>query len=448
MLKIKLLKLFVFFLFLSLASTAEEVRQWTSIDGRKLEGKLRGLYSEGAKLEVGGGKIVLVRFDKLSPEDVEYAKEAGMLMLPEWGGWPDELRMNLDDVEISIDESRSKDGVTFYLTEHFELKSEVELGSRVMLDVGRIFELTYRLMEVSPWGILATPEGSRFQAELYKTREAYVAAGAPSWSGGVYMGSRKVFMVPIESLGLKEGVNGYRRDDSFSLETVVHEITHMLMADTIPYLPIAIIEGVAEYMSKIPLRTGAFKPGSVLQPIREEAEYLQPLDFVTLLKLTASEWSGSTPRRSEPGSSLLPVNPRDKAYQYHGSLLLVYYLMHGLDDGNPDRLRKIISKAYFKAVEREKLIVKYEKDFEGYEEEIKKFIDRPDVTPTKDGGFTYPQDLTPPVAPVFPLAEETERSLQFSDMDLIYEGQSVSAFVKDLQAGLEDAKIDISGGRR
>lgn len=224
---------------------AEEIRDWTSKDGRTISGKLVGLTADGAKLEMAGEKLMTVPVKLLSDEDATYARKAGAEMLPPWGGWPDELRMSLSDVKISVDKERSKDGLTYYLTPHFELKSEVELGSQVMLDVGRIFELTYRLMDASPWGIMASPEGGRFKAELYKTREGYIAAGAPAWSGGVYMGAKKVFMVPIESLGLKESSNGYRRDDAFSLDTVVHEITHMLMADTIAYLPIAVTEGIA-----------------------------------------------------------------------------------------------------------------------------------------------------------------------------------------------------------
>jgi len=295
---------------------------------------------------------------------------------------------------------------------------------------------------------MASPEGGLFKAELYRTRAGYVAAGAPAWSGGVYIGSRKVFMVPVESLGLKEGTNGYRRDDTFSLETVVHEITHMLMADAIPCLPIAVTEGVAEYMSKIPLRTGSFRPGSVLQLVREEAEVRQPLDFPVLLDMTASEWSGTAPPKGRPGGSTMPVNPEDKSFQYHGSLLLAYHLMHGLDGGKPDRIRRLIHNAHARAVGREKLIEKYKEDFATYEADIKKFTARPDVILTKDGGFSYPSNLTPPQAPQFPIEDETERSLQLSEMDVIYDGKSVAEFVAEMNAALEDAKIDIEGARR
>jgi hypothetical protein len=448
MLRNKLIRVFAALLVLSVVAPAEEAREWTSTDGRTLKGKLVGLYAEGAKIEVNPRKIVEIPFDRLVPADAEYARKAGAAILPKWGGWPDELRMNLDDVKIKVDEARSKDGLTYYITEHFELRSEVELGSRVMLDVGRIFELTYRLMEASPWGVMASPEGGHFKAELYKTRAGYVAAGAPEWSGGVYIGSRKVFMVPVESLGLKEGTNGYRRDDTFSLETVVHEITHMLMADAIPCLPIAVTEGVAEYMSKIPLRTGSFRPGSVLQLVREEAEVRQPLDFSVLLNMTASEWSGTAPPKGRPGGSTMPVNPKDKSFQYHGSLLLAYHLMHGLDGGKPERVRRLIHNAHARAVGREKLVAKYKEDFATYEAEIKKFTARPDVTATKDGGFSYPSDLTPPQAPTFPIEGETERSLELSDMDVLFGGKSVAEFVAEMNASLKDAKIDLKGARR
>lgn len=425
---------------------AGEVRDWTSRDGRTIRGELIGLNADGVKLKLAGGKVVDVPFKMLSDPDARYARETGAEMRPAWNGWPKELRMNLSDVEISIDEERSKGGLTYYLTEHFELKSEVELSSQVRLDVGRIFELTYRLMQASPWGIMASPEGGRFKAELYKSRQSYVAAGAPSWSGGVYMGDRKVFMVPVESLGLRDSKNGYQRDQNFSLDTVVHEITHMLMADAIPYMPIAVTEGVAEYISHIPLSLGAFKPPSVLEKIKETSKKRKPLKFDTLLGMTASQWAGGKPPARKPGepSSLQPpVDPFSKSEQYHASLLFAYHLMHGLDAGEPDRLSELIARAHAKAKLREVQIKEYNEGFATYSAAIKEFMKLPGVKDTGNGGFTYPSDLTPPKAPELPFAEETEEQMQLGDMSIIYAGKSPAEFASEMIEKLKAEKIDL-----
>ena len=448
MMKYLPMKAAVFAVILS-SCMAGEIRDWVSRDGRTIRGELVGLYPDGAKLKLVGGKVVEVPFKLLSEKDAGYAREAGAGMRPAWNGWPKELRMNLSDVKISVDEERSKDGLTYYLTEHFELKSEVELGSQVRLDVGRIFELTYRLMEASPWGIMASPDGGRFKAELYRTREAYVKAGAPAWSGGVYMGGRKVFMVPVESLGLSPSKNGYQRNEMFSLDTVVHEIAHMLMADAIPYLPISVTEGVAEYISHIPLSLGAFKPPSALEKIREASERRKPLAFETLLGMTASDWSGTTPPPAKPGgtrSPQQPVDPHSKSEQYHASLLFAYHLMHGLDGGEPDRLSELIFRAHAKAKLREAQIVEYEKGYAAYDAAIKEFLKLPGVTDTGDGGFTYPPDLTPPKAPEVPFEEETEEEMQLGDMEIIYAGKAPAEFVKEMTGKLEAAKIKLHMG--
>lgn len=425
---------------------AEELRDWTSRDGRTISGKMTGSGDDLVKVKLATGKVVEIPYKVLIEADVNYARQQGVNMRPEWPGWPHELRMNLNDVKISVDQSRSGSARNYYITDHFEIKSQVELGSRLMLDVGRIFELTYQLIEASPWGIMANPEGGRFKAELYATRKTYVAAGAPEWSGGVYMLDKKVFMVPIESLGIKRSNNGYRRDESFSLDTVVHEITHMLMADTLPHLPIAVTEGIAEYISHIPLRQGAFRPGSVLEIIRKTSEKRKPLKFETLLQMTASEWSGTAPTvRLPEGTKFLPprADLEQKSEQYHASLLLAYHLMHGLDDGEPERLRELIYRAQAKTIKREALIEDYEKKFAVYRSEIKEFLKHPEVTDTGDGKYSYPSNLTPPQAPDAPFEVETEEQLQLGDLEIILAGQSTEDFVRDMVVNLKSLKIEL-----
>lgn len=251
-------------------------------------------------------------------------------------------------------------------------------------------------------------------------------------------------MVPVESLGLRKSNSGYQRDEAYSLDTVVHEITHQLMADAIPYLPIAVTEGMAEYTSHIPLRLGAFKPDSVLEMIRKDSERKPPLDFEALLRMTASQWSGTGPPKQGPSTPQMPVDPHSKHGQYRASLLYAYHLMHGLDNGKPDRMRELIFRAHAKAIERREQIEKYEKDYATYESAIKEFLKLPGVTDTGDGGFTYPSDLTPPEAPAVPFPEETEEQRQLGDMEIIYAGETPEEFIKEMKDHLQSLKIHTS----
>ena len=65
----------------------------------------------------------------------------------------------------------------------------------------------------------------------------YIAAGGPENSGGVYMSGDKTFRIPFESLGIKRLGESYTRDVDFSNDTLVHEITHQLMHDYLPFCP-------------------------------------------------------------------------------------------------------------------------------------------------------------------------------------------------------------------
>jgi len=66
---------FLLFLFASLTGIAqEESREWTSSDGKKIEGKILDLEGETITLETSRGRFELP-LSRLSEEDQKFAKE-------------------------------------------------------------------------------------------------------------------------------------------------------------------------------------------------------------------------------------------------------------------------------------------------------------------------------------------------------------------------------------
>ncbi|QJE97802.1 hypothetical protein [Luteolibacter luteus] len=250
-----------------LGEGAGSQREWTSTDGKKIAGLMLGTEGDSVAIRLAGtGKISRIPLSRLSEADREFVSKQGWPLPKPWKGWPTDIKINLDEIQVS---SLPANGKFIYRTQHFEIVSEAELAPAVVKDIGRIFEGTYRLLDASPWGILARPKDNHFRAELYRTREAYIQAGAPAASAGVYMTQRKVFMVPFESLGLKETPKGWQRTSDYTTKTLIHELTHMMMDDALQTMPIWLIEGAAEYMELMPMRIGAFSPNSHFNALKE-----------------------------------------------------------------------------------------------------------------------------------------------------------------------------------
>jgi hypothetical protein len=148
-------------------------------------------------------------------------------------------------------------------------------------------------------------------------------------SGGYYTSKEREFHVPFESLGIVKKGNTWTRSQDFEVKTLVHELTHMMMHNLLPVLPMWLIEGSAEYMECIPLRSGIFQPPLVgrkigNQRLRGESP---PITFGQMLTITPSEW----PRISFT-----------KAGAYRMSLLMTYYFMNLEGDGKGTKMKRFL----------------------------------------------------------------------------------------------------------
>lgn len=431
---------------LLLASTAfsADVRPWTDARGNQTQAVLRGFDGGDVLLQNAEGKTLRVPIKNLSADDQGHvvlhistlidpsASPISSTPLPvsvpvmARTTWPASLTApdgltNADYVEL-----QSKPGRHLYRSRRFEyvLHAQDKLTPAVMKDVARVFEGTYELLSQSPLGVQAQPVNGCFRAELYQTMDTYHAAGGPPGSGGVYVRDEKVFKVPLDSLGLKRGTNGYTRDDNFELKTLVHEITHMMMHDILPLLPRWLIEGSAEYVECIPYKSGTFRHSDLLASVqRYNKDRLSgryrlsgpPLDFIrNIIRPPLARKAGEI--RYDWGET----SPVPQVGFYHSSMLLTYYFMHLDGDGKGTRFLKFLDAIRAEQPKHTAFV----KQFEAYRAAMDEFLKKPEVKKLPDGRFEYPNYLKAPEAPQPPHPDYLTERLGHIHMGILLDGRT------------------------
>jgi len=464
-----------------MTSFAAEPRQWTDAQGNQTLAVLRGFEAGQVILQNAAGKTLRVALANLSADDRSYVvlninsifdpTYTAPIAAPTTSGapqvaatpaastaptppaapiltkstWPATLTApdgltNADYVEL-----KSKPGSHLYRSRRFEyvLHAQDKLNPAVMKDVARVFEGTYELLSQSPLGVQAQPVDGYFRAQLYQTMDMYHAAGGPRGSGGVYVRDEKVFKVPLESLGLKLGTNGYTRDDNFELKTLVHEITHMMMHDILPLLPRWLIEGSAEYVECIPYKSGTFRHSDLLGSVqrynkdRLSGQYRfggPPLDsFRNIIR------PPEAPREREGNTLFLPprTSPVPQVAFYHSSMLLTYYFMHLDGDGKGTRLLKFLEAVRAEQPKHAAFV----KEFEAYRAALDEFLKKPEVKKLPDGRFEYPNYLKPPEAPKPPHPDYLTANLGQIHMGLLFDGRTDAQLQQEATLALQKLGI-------
>ena len=370
-----------------LAARAQDApRTWTSAEGTSVEATLVDADHATVRLRLANGAVSAVPRARLSPADREFVA-AWLQRRPMKLELPDLVGVASPDFKVETvmeDEGRSR---FVYRTANFEFDSEGRLAGSLAREVARSFEATYELLRVLPWDIQPRPaEGTHFRASLFKDMDSYYRAGGLPGSAGSYFTHRKRFLVPFESIGIREVGSAYRMDDDFDTHVLVHELTHQMMHFWLGYLPQWVVEGTAEYAGNLPLKNGRFRLSEARNGLKAYLDFRkrrmpggvpEPYPLDKLFAISTDEWN-----------RIMASDPHRTQRLYLTSYLLVYYFMHLDGNGDGARLARYM-RASAAPVRR----------VEAYEMALAEFKRRPEVKVKPDGSFEYPRDLQPPTLP-------------------------------------------------
>jgi hypothetical protein len=254
-----------------------EARTWTSSYGKEIEGELVGFDGETVELKLADGRPAKFKLSLLSEEDQAFLAEwkknpPAEAAEPVSREWPEvvEVDVQLDDIVI-VEEDRDKRRYV-YRSPHFEFVANGRLSKNVVREFSRVFEATYEVVKALPINIdPQPPEDGFWDVKLYNTRNEYFADGGPPGSGGVYMGGSGMVKVPLPNLGVEYTGIRYIVDTDKTNSTLKHEITHQVMHEMLPYIPVWMIEGFAEFVECMPYSKGKYRFNDIDDSVKEHA---------------------------------------------------------------------------------------------------------------------------------------------------------------------------------
>lgn len=459
------------------AATATAAREWTSSDGKKITAVYLGVEGANVALRLPTGKVLLIPATRFSAEDNAFVRAHQFDYHAAWATWTNDSRRTMQSVVVQEDkEDGARLKAFVYKTPHFRFISEVNLGTALVKDLARVFELTYNLHTVSPLNKVTRPDGQLFDAKLYGSLASYHAAGGPEKTAGVYLLKERAFLAPLDLMGVREADAGWRIDfNSYDTSTIVHELTHMFTHDMLNNLPLWVNEGYAEYISHIPIERDAFMTGTdkirdgaidamikyedALHPdSKPHAGVLSKADRITFIKsgripklfkvqdvltMNNTTWTrgnanpppvpaptpgSATPFGVRPSPSAQDANRLPKLY--HTAHLILYYFIQIEGEKGVTKLRRFLEKNQRSMAG----YLQYQEDFDSYKTRMDAFLELPGVVKLDGGKFRYPTNLTPPKPPTAPFTDPDV--LMMGGLDALLEGESANVVGARIQAAL------------
>ncbi len=404
----------------------EPSREWVFPGGVATPASLQSFDGTTVVLRLSSGQRTSVPAESLGEADRKYLsewKERQPVVIP------DSVGVDSNKVQVEVVSEDEENGKFVYRTQHFEFTSDGKLTQNLLRDVARNFEATYELLKALPWGIDPQPEeGDRFRAILVRSRQRYKEEGGPENSGGVYFGSRKVFIVPFESLGIERLGKSFAKSSDYRSDTLVHELTHQMMHASLDILPQWVVEGTAEYTNILPLRLGMFRVSAAKSGLREYTNSLkvrggvpEPYPVEQLFRISNKEWSET-----------LAAKPKEADRMYFTAYLLVNYFMHM--DGKGDGAGFV---KYMRAVG------KVRQQIEIYEKGIEALKKLPGVEALPGGGYRWPDTLKPPTTPEILSSPEKQAEFEKSSLEILLNGRTTDRLMEEIRSAYRRVGIKL-----
>ena len=459
-----------------------EIRIWTSYEGTVLTGSY--VSSDGRKVTLdrrNGSDPVIIPIARLKFEDQVFvagmeAMQAAKTKAPAQAAesWPP--KVSIPEIQVNTKDARN------YSTSNFSFLCELDTSEEFVQEAAPYFEGTLAAIRALPFELRADPPAGwqQFVVTL-GSRAAFedlIASGPRPHPGprvlAAYFGEHSQSFVPYSSIEgrTREGLPGLKLNGDFG--ALIHEITHQVMHNSLSILPYWLSDGLAEYMSIVPMKDGAFhfsrsEVEARLKTVLKE-RYRQNSDALEIM------------HPSDLMDSLTGKTWGNDVDGHVSALLTVFYLIHLQ---NPDAegksvaagirtLRAIDDKAaqliaeYNAAVEEAgPAIKKYQADLERFRKEATAYNKRLDAVREgkpvlveggggQGGRVVVGGGLTaPPSAPTKPdipeiLHHNRNQPIQVGDfsfpmaMEAMLDGQSYDRLADDMKAAYTEIGLTIS----
>ena len=252
-------------------SVPATARTWTNTLGRTFEAEFVRMDGGSVIFMAPNSRSFSTPLASLSVGDQMVVKKQGIGTLAGPPGvavastfnrpWPREVRLDGPVVCKVISEDRKTQRYV-YESSGYRFNCDARVTDDALRNFSVMFETIrkYALQIPLSLGVSRERQG-KLDVVLFARAIDYARAGGPPGTAGCYVNG--VVLVPMDSLGLKEGGTGFSLDSTRRNNTVlVHELVHQLTPDAYmsPGARGWFSEGLAEYMAITPYNWGYFKP--------------------------------------------------------------------------------------------------------------------------------------------------------------------------------------------
>jgi hypothetical protein len=188
------------------------------------------------------------------------ARSAGVVASTFNRPWPREVRLD-GSVACKVISEDPKSGRYIYESPSYRFTCDARVTDDALRNFSVMFETTRRYAQSLPLSLGGGRErNGKLDILLFRSMDQYIMAGGPPSSAGCYM--QGLVLVPMASLGLKEGGTGFSLDTARPNHVLIHELAHQLTPDA--YMGSGargwLSEGLAEYVAITPYTWGYFRP--------------------------------------------------------------------------------------------------------------------------------------------------------------------------------------------
>lgn len=174
--------------------------------------------------------------------------------------WPREVRLD-GPVMCKVVSEDPKSRRYVYESPGYRFTCDARVTDDALRNFSVMFEATRKYAQSIPLSLGGGRErNGKLDILLFRGMDQYIQAGGPPASAGCY--AQGVVLVPMSSLGLKEGGTGFSLDTARPNNVLVHELAHQLTPDA--YMVAGargwLSEGLAEYIAITPYSWGYFRP--------------------------------------------------------------------------------------------------------------------------------------------------------------------------------------------